>query len=77
MPRYFLHVRNRSELLKDPDGQEFASVAAAEQEALQVARELMAECLLSGQPLEKERVMVVQDAAGNTVVVVPFERALL
>jgi hypothetical protein len=76
MPRYFLHVRNQSELMEDPEGQECDSVEAAVREATQAARDLMAECLRNGQPLDKGRVMVVQDEAGEIVAEVPFERAL-
>lgn len=76
MPRYFLHIQNGTELVQDPDGQEFDDVAAAELEAAQCARELMADCLRSGQPLGLGRAMVICDEAGAIVARVSFASAI-
>jgi hypothetical protein len=76
MHRYFLHIRNGTELLADHDGQEFDDVAAAEQEAAQSARDLMAECLRLAQPLGLGREMVICDDAGSVVAKVPFAKAI-
>lgn len=76
MPRYFLHIQNGTELVQDPDGQEFDDVAAAELEAAQCARELMADCLRSGQPLGLGRAMVICDEAGAIVARVFFASAI-
>lgn len=76
MPRYFLHVRNGSDLLQDPDGQEFDDLAAARQEATEAARILMAECLRSGQPLGLGKEMAIADENGVVVATVPFKDAI-
>jgi hypothetical protein len=71
MPRYFLHVQNGSELA-DPDGAEFQDLTAAQQEATQSARDLMAECLRAGEPLGLGRTMVICDETGVVVATMPF-----
>ena len=76
MPHCFLHVRNGPDLLQDPDGQELADLAAAKEEAVAVARDLMAECLRSGQPLGLGRMMVIADENGDITYEVAFRAAL-
>jgi hypothetical protein len=76
MPRYFLHVRDGSDLHQDPDGQEFDDLASAKQEAIEAAREVMAECLRCGRPLGLGRAMIIADENGVTVAEVSFETAV-
>jgi hypothetical protein len=76
MPRYFLHVKTGPDLLRDPDGQEFDDLTAARQEAIEAARDLMAECLRSGRPLNLGREMVLADENGDVVATVTFRAAL-
>lgn len=72
MPRYFLHVQDGFDLLEDPEGAEFQDVAAAEHEAAQAARDLMAERLRSGAPLGLRREMVICNETGAVISTVPF-----
>ena len=76
MPRYFLHVNGRSGLLADPDGQECADLADARQEAIEAARDLMAECLRAGQPLGLHSEMIIADEQGATLATVSFHEAV-
>jgi hypothetical protein len=76
MPRYFLHVKDGSDLLQDLDGQEFDDLTAAKQEAIGAVRDLMAECLRCGRPLGLSRAMVIADENGATLAMVLFESAL-
>jgi hypothetical protein len=76
MPHYFLHVKTGSDLLQDPDGQEFDDLAAARQEAIESARDLMAECLRTDQPLGLQREMVIAGENGDTIEVLAFRAAL-
>jgi hypothetical protein len=76
MPRYFLNILDGIELINDPDGEEFEDLAAAEQEALQGARDLMAECLRAGAPLGLGREMVIADEDDTVVATVPFASAI-
>jgi hypothetical protein len=76
MPRYFLHVKDASGLLQDPDGQEFDDLAAARKEAIEAARELMAECLRLSQPLGLNREMAIADESGEIISTISFKAAL-
>jgi hypothetical protein len=76
MPLYFLHVKDASGLLQDPDGQECDDLAAARQEAIEAARDLMAECLRLGQPLGLGREMAIADESGEIISTVSFKAAL-
>jgi Domain of unknown function (DUF6894) len=76
MPRYFFHVRDGSDLLTDPDGQELDDLAAAHQEAVKTGRDLMAECLRCDRSLGLDRAIVVADENGAIVSEVSFKAAL-
>ena len=76
MPRYFLHVNERSALLVDPDGQECADLAAARQEATEAARDLMAERLRAGEPLGLHREMIIADEHGTTFATLSFHEVV-
>jgi hypothetical protein len=74
MSRYFFHVQNGSDVLQDPDGQEFSDLAVAKEEAAAAARDLMSECLRVGEPLGLHRKIVIEDEQGLTVASVTFPR---
>jgi hypothetical protein len=76
MPHYFLHVKDASGVLQDPDGQECDDLAAARQEAIEAARDLMAECLRLGQPLGLSRQMAIGDESAEIISTVPFKAGL-
>lgn len=76
MPHYFLHVKDRSGLLLDPEGEQLDDLAAAQQEAAAAARDLMAECLRNGEPLGVHREVIITDNNGDTVATVSFSTAL-
>ena len=76
MPRYFLHVQDRTEFTEDPEGAEFDNLGSAIEEAKASARELMAERLEAGGPLGLKRSIVIADEHGDTLAKVPFSDAL-
>jgi len=76
MPRYFLHIQDGADLLHDPDGQQFANLEAAQDEAMHVARELMADSLRAGRPLGLARAIVIADENGIVLAEVTFKSAL-
>jgi hypothetical protein len=76
MPHYFLQLRDGSHLSEDREGQVFDDLAAAEREAREGAREVMADSLRFGQPLGLHREIVVSDSEGRTVSTVPFRKLL-
>ena len=51
--RYFLHMYTGSETIPDPEGAEFDDLEAAQAEALQSARDLIADQLRCGQPIPR------------------------
>jgi hypothetical protein len=76
MVRYFLHIKDREDVLRDPEGQELVDLAAAKTEAAAVARDLMAECLRAGAPLGLHRQMLIADTQDVPVASVSFAEAL-
>src|SRR3954447_14003469 len=75
MPRFYLDVLNGRQVLEDPDGQEFADVAAARAKAAATARDLVAHGLLRNEDLSG-RCVLIRDDAGETVARVPVRSAL-
>ena len=76
MPHYFIHIQDGAELIEDPDGAQYQDVAAAEREANEGARHLMAECLRWGQPLHASREMVICDDRGIVLSSILFSHAI-
>jgi hypothetical protein len=75
MPRYFFHMKGAPDRLDDPEGQEFASLEAAQECARQSARQLAADGIRAGldcsaYPFE------IKDSDGRTVAIVPFSAAV-
>jgi hypothetical protein len=76
MPHYFLHIQDGADLIEDPDAAEYHDVAAAEREAVQDARHLMAECLRWGNPPQAAREMLICDARGIILSSMAFADAI-
>jgi len=72
----FLHVRDGDRLIRDPDGSFFYELEAARSEAIESARELMASGIADQGRIGIERSIVVCDASGATVLVLPFREAI-
>jgi hypothetical protein len=77
MQHYFLHVRSGDSRLEDPDGADFADIAAAKAEAIESARELISECVLTGLPMGLHRLFEITDDEGRLVASVPFSDAVM
>ena len=52
MPKYFLHIKDGQALIEDPDGADYPNPAAAHAEAVQGARDILAQQLKNGIPLD-------------------------
>jgi hypothetical protein len=76
MPRFFLHISERSKLIADPEGADFPDLSAAIREATASARDLMAENLKAGEPLSLDRAIVICDEEGENVATVSFRAAI-
>ena len=70
MPRYFFHIRNGGDLIKDCDGLDLPEVAAARDECSKAIREILAE--KDWQAVQSECEFVIVDDRGLTVAVVPI-----
>ena len=75
MPRYYFHIRKGDLLVEDPEGIEVSEAGSLEEEAIEAARDLLAEGDLQGLD-RREWVYEVADESGATVLVLRFEDAV-
>jgi hypothetical protein len=75
MQHYFLDVLTGSQVLEDPDGQDFLDLDAAVTEAAASARDLVAYGLMQNQDVSG-RSFLIRDENEQTVATVPFRDAL-
>ena len=66
MPMFFLHVDDNDVFAEDPDGAEFPDAAAARAAAVAGGREILAERVILGKPLDGLQIIVC-DAEGQTL----------
>jgi hypothetical protein len=76
MPLYFLHVRDRDELVRDLEGFYLSNLEAARIEAIQSARELMVDSIVTEGHVGIARSIEVCDETGAPLLVVPFSEAV-
>jgi hypothetical protein len=74
MSRYYLHVRDGSSELLDPEGAEFIDMAGLRKSALAGARELMAAGIADG-VLDLRFRIDAEDDGGHVVYSLPFDKA--
>ena len=75
MPRYFFHVVEGTYILSDDEGSELPDLEAVRNDAVEGAREIMADDIRSGRKPE-DRTMLVRDENGITVLTLPFLDAI-
>ena len=75
MPRYFMHLRDGSDELLDPDGKEFASLAELRDAVLAAARGLLMGDVQDG-ILDLRFRIDAEDESGNIVHSLPFKQAV-
>jgi hypothetical protein len=75
MGRFYLHIKAGGDLHCDEEGIELPSVDAARREALQTARELLADAIKAGKPTVPDA-LVIADKDGRTLEVVPLTSVL-
>ena len=76
LPRYFFNIRSGEVLNKDPEGEEHKTLSSAENEAIQSAREIMAEAVKSGRSTAKGKVFELTDVAGRVLSSIAFADVL-
>jgi len=72
---FFLDVLKGSQVLEDPDGQDFLDLDAATIEAAASARDLVASGITQNEDVSS-RSFLIRDETGQTVAKVPFRDAL-
>ena len=72
--RYYLHLRDHSEQLLDPEGVEYSSVEALRKAVLYAARDLMMGDIRGG-VIDLRYRIDAEDPHGNIVYSLPFQHA--
>jgi hypothetical protein len=75
MARYFFHIKDGTHLIKDEEGTELATAQDARAQAMVSVRELFANAIRSGRPLEADA-FVIADEHGRELTFVPMTEAL-
>jgi hypothetical protein len=75
MRRYYFHIRRGTEILEDYEEMELPSDAAVLEEAKAAAREILASHISSGDLIDDEAFVIV-DESGETVLSLPFRSAM-
>ncbi len=75
MGRFYFHLQAQDQIVPDDEGQELPDLSAAEHEAIEAARELLAEAIRSGKP-EVPEAFVIADEEGRALALVPFTTVL-
>lgn len=75
MPRYFFHMREGDDFIEDLEGIDLPDAASVHDEAIQAAREIMADRIRSGQVLDAQEFLIF-DENGKQISQFPFRAAL-
>lgn len=75
LPRFYFHVRSKDGLHEDQQGVDLPSLRLAHHEAIEAAREILAEKILKGDVVDGDR-FEIADADGKVLLKVPFRYAL-
>lgn len=72
---FYFDIRDGNMLIEDPDGSEFPNFEAAYADAVLAAREMMAENLLAGKPLDG-KAFEIRLSGHGIVATLPFESVI-
>ncbi len=75
MSKFYFHVRCGQNIMSDDEGMECADAAAAREQALVSARELLADAIKASKH-ETPDCFIIADANGRELMTVPFNEAL-
>ena len=75
MPRYYLHIRNGTGFVADPEGTVVPSLEEARLRAIEGARSLLSAELCTGE-LDLRGRIEIADERNHVVLVVPFHNAV-
>jgi hypothetical protein len=71
MAKYYFHFREGDRLVADEDGSDFPDLAAARNEAIQAARDILSQAIRFG-TAEVPDALVIADQAGQLLDAVPL-----
>ncbi len=74
MARFFFNVRLDTKSIRDEDGQDFADPEAARVEAIEGARDILADAVRTGRAASLDIQIEVIDESGATVLIMPVGR---
>ena len=75
MRRFYINIRDGGRIIQDEEGIDLPDVEAAKTEALNCARDMLADAIRAGRPRVPEALMIV-DEAGRHLAIVPLVAAL-
>ena len=75
MPRWYLHVHDGAVAFLDPEGSELPDLAAAREEAIAAAREMLSDGMLTGENRLGWR-FEIADETGAPLLMMPFSEAV-
>jgi hypothetical protein len=75
MARFYFHLRAGDELVPDEEGIDLPDFSAAQREAIEAARELLAEAIKEGRA-EVPEAFVIADEEGRELAIVPLATVL-
>jgi hypothetical protein len=73
---YYFHIKDGIDLLRDLEGSAHPSLQAARIEAIEGARQLISDAVLTGIPVRLDRAFHIEDADGQMLLRVPFTDAI-
>lgn len=76
VPLFFFHIRTSDGVIEDEDGVELPNIEVAREEALESAREIMAEKLRDDETIDHLEAYEIADETGETLVKVLFADAI-
>ena len=75
MSRFYFHIRVGDQVVRDQEGSDLPDPAAAREEALAAARQILADAIRSGSEATPEA-FVIADSEGRELETVPFAMVL-
>lgn len=75
MPRYYFDIKSNEDFVEDPEGVELKGDGEAREEAIDAAREILAERVRKGEVIDGH-VFDVRDDDGTKVFTLPFRDVL-
>ena len=75
MSRFYFHLQAGGQVVPDDEGTDLPDLSSPKREAMQSAREMLADAIKSGKP-EVAEAFVITDEVGRALAVVPLLAAL-